>query len=396
MRFVPERPVTIESTRYGERWFPFFYRMPDGMLVLTVEYNFDTHFAPVFQRRSLDGGRTWSEPTDHVPRAAWCHGFADGTLFEIDCYGVEDPKTGDAVFYGAWSTPARPSSPVRKAFVRMRGVTQRGTTLEQLRGCPTHPWWRLWNTLHEHQPDLRADEIRIFGPTLTSGIEMPDGRLLAAGYFDFPAIYASRDRGLTWDEVGVICDPAQGGPAANETALQRLGDGRLYVVMRAEGDASGYGGQFVHAWSRDDGRTWTTPEPVCLVDEPEHRVACAWPCMTALADGTLVLAYGRPGKHLVFDATGTGTAWQGRLDLHAWELDTQALHGVPADQRLRGVVGEDWRVRMDRHTDSGDYLGVVPVGPRELRVVYDVQSYVESWNAYPVSGVRMVTVRLED
>ena len=49
-----------------------------------------------------------------------------------------------------------------------------------------------------------------------------------------------------------------------------------------------------------------------------------------------------------------------------------------------------------RYWNSGDYLGLVEVGPREMLVVYDVQSFVENWNAAPFSGVRMVRVRLED
>jgi hypothetical protein len=82
--------------------------------------------------------------------------------------------------------------------------------------------------------------------------------------------------------------------------------------------------------------------------------------------------------------------------LHARELDTQALNGVPPEQRLRGMVGVDWTTRWDRQTDSGDYLGVAVTGPRELLVTYDVQSYVENWNAFPESAIRMVRVRLAD
>ena len=40
------------------------------------------------------------------------------------------------------------------------------------------------------------------------------------------------------------------------------------------------------------------------------------------------------------------------------------------------------------------YLGVVATGPAELLVVYDVQQYVENWNAYPFNGVRMLRVRV--
>jgi len=395
MRFIADRPVTIERVRYGERWFPFFFRMPDGLLLLSIEYNVDTNFSPHYRVQSLDNGKTWTNPTDNVPRVAWCHGFADGELFEIDTYGVRDPKTGDAVCYGAWSFPGHPNDVPRKAFVRLRGSTQRGSNLTQMRGNPTHPWWNLWNTVHGTDT-LTSEEIFFNGPCMTSGIEMPDGRLLAVGYWSNCAVYESSDRGHTWDEVGVISDPAQGGPEANETALRRLADGSLYAMMRTEGDASGLGGQFMHAWSNDDGRTWTVPEKAVLEDEPAYHLGLVWPVMTTLADGTLVLAFGRPGKHLAFDPTGTGRHWQGRLDLHQWELDTQAVNGVPAEQRLRGVVGEDWSQRCDRHTDSGDYLGVVAIGPRELLVVYDVHAYVENWNTYPINGVRMVRVRIED
>jgi hypothetical protein len=116
-----------------------------------------------------------------------------------------------------------------------------------------------------------------------------------------------------------------------------------------------------------------------------------WPSVKNLEDGTLVLVYGRPGKHMVFDPSGTGREWQGHLDLHAWELETQELMGVPPEQRLRGDTEN-----CVRYWDSSDYLSVVPIGAREMLVVYDVQSYVEQWNAVPLSGVRMVRVTLED
>jgi hypothetical protein len=110
-----------------------------------------------------------------------------------------------------------------------------------------------------------------------------------------------------------------------------------------------------------------------------------------LADGTLTLVYGRPGKHLIIDPSGTGRQWQSRLDLHAWELDTQAIMGVPPELRLHGPCEKGIR-----YWDSSDYIGCIPDGPRALLVCYDVQSYHEHWNAHPVSGVRMLRVALED
>ena len=60
------------------------------------------------------------------------------------------------------------------------------------------------------------------------------------------------------------------------------------------------------------------------------------------------------------------------MDLHAWELETQTLLGVPSQQRINNSLDPGVR-----YWNSGDYLGVVEVGPREMLVVYDVQSFVE-------------------
>jgi hypothetical protein len=110
-----------------------------------------------------------------------------------------------------------------------------------------------------------------------------------------------------------------------------------------------------------------------------------------MEDGTLVVIYGRPGKHLICDPGGTGTQWQGRFDLTAYEKETQTLMGVPEELQIRR------QLPGLREDDSSDYLAIETVGPRELIVVYDAQNYVEHWNARPVSSaLRMLRVRLED
>ena len=61
---------------------------------------------------------------------------------------------------------------------------------------------------------------------------------------------------------------------------------------------------------------------------------------------------------------------------------------------------ESLRIRrphpLNRELDSSDYPAVVVNGPREVIAVYDVQNYIENWNAGPVSAVRMLRVRLEE
>lgn len=397
MRFIPEnRPVTIHSVRYGERWFPTIFRHTDTSLLLYLAWGHDAHFSPMMRIRSEDNGRTWSEPIDNVPRGDCLYSFADGELFELDGVGIQDPNDRDtAVHYGARSYPGRVHDVVRHELVRVHCPSRNPTPLSaMISGYPTCRWWPLWNGLWGRD-DMTADDIHVSGPAFTSALQLEDGRLLAMAYgADRHSdagqtsvwTFESSNSGRTWEETGVAASGPAMGLEPNETTFVRLKDGRLYAIMRV--DDGPIGKAFHHIWSNDDGRTWTTPEPIHLVDE-DHSPGIAWPRSVVLDDGTLVMIYGRPVRNLIFDPTGTGTQWQGRLDLTALENETQALMGVPEDLRIRRPGG-------NREWDSSDYLGLVTDGPRRLIVVYDAQQYVEHWNAKPASAVRMLRVRLEE
>jgi hypothetical protein len=364
--------------------------------------------------RSADSGRTWIEEDENVPRLAWSRSFADGEFFEIDCYGFLDPRDKDTYwYYGAWSFPGDPAGKVRREFVKLRTNWTQPVSFRELQEgpCePTHPWWQVLNIFEQgeeralaeetrlgHPPVPRAfdtgENIKIGGPCFTTGIEH-EGRLLALGYWAPRGgrlsncetfCFQSRDRGRTWEEFSVVARGNASTPEGfNEATLVRLKDGRLYSVLRS-------GNLLHHVWSSDGGRSWTPPEPMRLVDS-DHLPQKVWPVCKVLEDGTLVLVYGRPGKHIIFDPSGTGTQWQGHVDLHARELAMQAANGVPPKLRLRGDTGG----QGIRQWDSGDYLFLVPIGPREMLVGYDVQNYLEHAGAPPVSGVRMVRVKLEN
>ena len=387
MKLVPSRPVTIHGVRNGERWFTRVVCHTNGTLLLYTENGHDASFAPIMCLSSNDGGRVWVEEEERVPRTAWTHSFADGELFEMDSHGVLDPEDkGVFCFYGAWSDPSKPATPVRKSTVRVHAPSSEAiSVLKTPSSYPMYPWWPLINELHG-KTQVDPEEVRIGGPTLTSGIEHED-RLLAMGYlvteratFDLHC-FESLDRGRIWQERSLVARWREGlKEGFNESTLVRLRNGQLYTVIRT-------GDYLFHAWSDDGGRTWTPPEQVHLIDSPVLP-GMVWPVCKVLEDGTLVMVYGRPGKDMVFDPSGTGTQWQGHLDLHAWEMDTQALMGVPSERRLHATPMRFW--------DSGNYLSLVPVGPREMLVTYDVQNYHEHWNATAISGIRMVRVRLED
>ena len=401
MKAIPiYRPVTIDSTRTGERWFPRLHRHTDDSLLLYTSHGNDAAFAPGQRIRSVDNGKTWSEPVANVPRPVWQHSFDDGELYELDEVGVVDPNTPEtAVFWGARSFPGKMYDEPRPEFVRVHLPQVTHRPLEnQASGYPMHQWREIWNTLFG-RTDMTGDEIQIACFCITAGVEIDD-RLIALGYgidntseSDRYSVWtmASNDRGRTWETIGtaVTGDAMEAAPC--EADLVQLKDGRLYSIMRVDGPLDVCKAWLYHMWSENDGKTWSEPVPMSLVDDTEHQPHSVWPRLRIMEDGTLVVIYGRPGKHLICDPSGTGTQWQGRFDLTAYEKETQTLMGVPEEMQIRRELPG---LRED---DSSDYLGIETVGPRELIVVYDAQNYVEHWNARPVSSaLRMLRVRLED
>ncbi|HOJ31252.1 MAG TPA: sialidase family protein [bacterium] len=396
MKFVAERPVTIHSVRYDTRWFPFVFKHTDGSLLLYIECGYDAHFSPFFRLRSTDNGKTWEHPVANVPRVSTVHSFKDNTLFEMDTYAVQDAKEKDAyITYGAWSNPGKPNGIVKKDFVKIYAPSFKPVSLEifQKHGAyPTYPWWELFNLVTGKQ-EAGASDVFLGGVYFTSIIELEDETLIGLGYW-YPkkapelskyalGCFESKDRGKTWMEKSIVAYARNFSEGYCEATLVQLKDKRLYTVIRT-------GDYLYHTYSHDNGLTWKKPTQLTLVDS-DIQPQKVWPVCKVLDDGTLVLVYGRPGKHIIFDPSGTGTQWQGHFDLQEWELDTQRLMGVPEHSRLRGDTGN----KCIRYWDSGDYLGLVVIGNNEMLVFYDVQNFVEHWNAYPVSGIRMVKLRLE-
>jgi len=399
MKLTPTRPVTIYSRQHGQVWFPQLHRHIDGTLFIYFEKGYDRAFSPFGRLRSFDHGRTWIEEKENVPRASWAYSFSDGELFEMDWYGVVDPHDPHVSWrQGAWSFPTQPDTRPRRNLIRVDSPSTASVSAEAMgTAYPTHQWWELINRVHGKTTvtgaELRWDSVVFFrwlehdgvmlglaaGPHRDDEVEgEPPGHGTCSMF-----CFESHDRGRSWTERSLI---ARGRPdlpeGFSEGTFVPLKDGRLYAVMRT-------GASFHQVWSSDGGHTWEEPEVMKLVDS-DMSVGMCWPCLHVCADGTLLMVWGRHGKHMVFDPSGSGTRWQGHLDLHAWELDTQELMGVPPELRLRGDT-----VGSHRHLDSGDMPSLVEIEPHTFLVCYDVQSYHEHWNSPEFDGaIRMVRVNL--
>ena len=412
MKLIPSQPVTILATRVDRRYIPNLANFPDGTLRLDVGIGPDNNFTPSFPFHSYDGGKTWIEAPQACPRLESNAVFSDGSYFEIDCYWFQDSDKPEWFWgNGGFSPDGRTFN---HEYIRMHCPSLATMTLRSMRemGQPHEPWFELVNHANHHRP-VSLDSVIMGGASITSVIDLDTPtHLLGTGYNHVPgagksvvALFESNDGGHTWLEQRIIMAPPDTPEGANETALIRLDNGELYIIVRT-------GALMLQSRSADLGQTWRTPEPVCLDDTGEY-ITGVWPIIRKLRKGGLVCTYGRPkstftsleeaarfdyvaehcgqcGKFVMIDPTGTGRHWQGRIDLHEIEVEAQARNGVPPEQRLR--VQEDTNVR---DSNSWEYLTLNEIEDDVLLVTYDVQRFRENWNSHPVNGVRMVRLEVQ-
>lgn len=386
---------------------------PSGLLRLNIGIGPDANFTPGASYHSYDGGKTWMNVENLCPRIEWNVVLSDGSYYEVDDYWFQDyDQPGWYWGNGGFSDGERN---FHHEYIRMYAPSAVPVTLRAMRqfGQPQNPWFDLINKANQHNPSVTMDSVLLGGAVLTTVVELESpNHLVAPGYHHFTGfnntslmLFESPDGGRTWYERNLIMSSEDTPEGANETAIVRLDNGELYVMVRT-------GSLMLQARSVDLGKTWTPPEPVRLIDTGEY-ITGVWPIVRRLHRGGLICSYGRPkstftsieqarsfdyvaehyghcGKFVMCDPTGTGRAWQGRIDLHEIEVEQQAHMGVPKDQRLR--VQEDTNVR---DSNSWEYLSLNEVEDDVVLVTYDVQQFREHWNSYPVQGVRMICIAVQ-
>ncbi len=145
-------------------------------------------------------------------------------------------------------------------------------------------------------------------------IQLKDGRLLYAGKQLWTedkkiGVAESRDDGLTWQWFSEI--PARKGDAVtnayHELHAVEADDGTILVQIRNHNEANK--GWTLQTESRDGGKTWTEPHPICF-GLPSH--------LLKLRDGRLVMTYGhrrQPYGNEARISSDHGRSWSDAITL---------------------------------------------------------------------------------
>ena len=220
--------------------------------------------------RSADLGKTWSQPVViDVQENGNGHLATYGWPFLV-------PRTGRIyIFYaknrGQNSVRADITGVCRYKYSDDGGVTWRdGGVVDMGRGQFSHP-----------SPKAHPNWIGIYSPITTRRGCVIAGfaRYKAGGHLNKPIPYARWQTEVCFqrfDNILTERDPSkikvtilpEGGRGlrvkrpngmywCNEPALIELSDGRLFVALRTRSGCAYY------AVSKDQGRTWSTPEPMC-------------------------------------------------------------------------------------------------------------------------------------
>lgn len=316
-----------EEHRWGRYQFPTLDRLLDGRIALSFHVNEDSARAygkrPVLPDRgvSTDGGKSWILESATIRPAGLLlpngdriiAGRGDVTPPAIPVRELSlPPPVGTLVgtygrlpytFYRHDDLPAALQGVplVRRPKGQSEWVTERA----QL----TDPGFQRY-TIQDVFPVVWWGDLNLTA----------DGSLLAVVYprslAGDVACHRSTDFGRSWQLQGRIAyepdrraDPkaAERTQGFTEPASVLLADGSLLAMLRTT-DGLGVGPLYASR-SSDQGRTWSTPVVV--------NAFGVMPRLLRLANGVLVLSYGRPGAVVRFSFDGTGREWSEPISLVA-------------------------------------------------------------------------------
>ncbi len=341
-----EKTVEISSS-YRYCWYPTVHKFPSGQLMVGIRMSPDEwHPEGDFSAYCLskDGGLTWSQR------------YTMGAGANVDgAYTRYPRKDGTVLHLWDW-VEADPEGQAKQFRTTLTRYLREGLEIHQIRDARLRfaepaamaPAKLFDLGIKDASKLEKIPDVWVFGAILPA----LNGDLLTTVYCKLErdkyyrlTLFHSTDDARTWNEYSTIAEPngnpwpGMGREGATEAGMVRLADGRLYIIFRTGGD-----GLMAHAWSSDDGKTWTPPVST--------RFKGVAPRIRRLSNGALACTYGRPGPVTVmFSVDGTGEKWSQVTELFP-DMST-------------------------RYTD------LMEIEPGKLLVVYDSVPY--GWHQIPYS-----------
>jgi len=233
-----------------------------------------------YYRFSEDNGRTWSDPT-LIPAS---RETPEGTLQRHNRGGYLDPMTGR--FIKLRNQATLPNNEVLE-FMRFNTIHYAVSVDGGRTDLFDEPLVQAGAGYNADRPlpnVQRGHNCFMMGDSTCQPINLPDGSLLLPVQISPTGpdgMYAPLGPGFTYTDAAVIrgiwrddlhidwelaglvkADPERTTRGLIEPTLARLADGRILMVMRGSNDQRpNLPGYRWHAFSNDDGTTWTTAEP---------------------------------------------------------------------------------------------------------------------------------------
>jgi len=389
-------PFTILTKDNGELCTPRLWTLPCGDLLVTYSDDGDFGYARWRATRSRDSGKTWQEDVEVLSAPAFLSLDRSTTrMYEFHSFAVKESKPSRFLFrYRDSIDDGRTFGP--NQYAAYEHDVERGPcigdgekihtlfhNLIHWEDVLTAAGWEKLEWLNAqtgyHGPSYFTHFIRFNDGSLGHVVNLQsDGAGSTATWHLH--LLRSTDGGVTWHHRSRIT-PLVNPSNASEGCPVRLANGRLHVVFRYPPDHR----KVRQTWSEDDGLTWS--EPTILHD----HVCGIVPAVHRLADGALMLVYGRPGMWIMFDPTGTTRGWEveRRFDLTRGEELTLRTNAPVKTARLDLLY-------YKRYCDpyyasfapktlfadglyyySWENVNAREVSPGRVLAVYDVQNFVE-------------------
>ncbi|MEY4483834.1 MAG: hypothetical protein RL693_1286 [Verrucomicrobiota bacterium] len=310
--------AVIQETRVISQQPEFYHgwstvaRRQNGELWVTWSGGRESHVCPFGQVQAMtsrDDGRTWT----------WPRVLLDSAIDDRDS-GVLETAKGTLIATTFTSLAYVPYFEKANAFAEL---TPKGWVTKSMSPEQFAKWKAAHSRLNDDERKAELGEWLIRStdggltwstrlPTLVNSphgpIQLKDGRLLYAGKELWSeakriGVCESKDDGLTWQWLAEI-PTRQGNTAAkeyHELHAVEASDGTIIAQIRNHAKADP--NWTLQTESRDGGRTWSEPHPICF-GNPSH--------LLKLRDGRLLMTYGHrraPFGNQARLSMDNGTTW---------------------------------------------------------------------------------------